>query len=205
MKGYREIPGSGYLADVESAVDSGCCAIPGCPQAGEYRAPRSRDALRDYIWLCLDHVRAYNASWDYYAGMGEVDIEAHRWADVTWRRPTWPLGAGGRGADGFSPRIRDAFGLFDDDQPGAGAANGTGNGADRPFGSPPSEEQEALAILDLAPPVTLAAVKARYKELVKRLHPDANGGDKEAEERLKSINQAYSTLTRSDPLVREMG
>ncbi|MFO1060844.1 MAG: DnaJ domain-containing protein, partial [Dongiaceae bacterium] len=37
----------------------------------------------------------------------------------------------------------------------------------------------------------------RYKSLVKRLHPDANGGDKAAEERLKHINLAYSTLKNS--------
>ncbi len=41
---------------------------------------------------------------------------------------------------------------------------------------------------------TLATVKARYKELVKRYHPDANGGDNSAEDRLKGINLAYSVL-----------
>jgi DnaJ-class molecular chaperone len=37
-------------------------------------------------------------------------------------------------------------------------------------------------------------VKARYKELVKRHHPDANGGDKSAEERFKTVSEAYRTL-----------
>jgi curved DNA-binding protein CbpA len=45
-------------------------------------------------------------------------------------------------------------------------------------------------------PVTLTKLKSRYKELVKRLHPDTNGGDREAEEKLKDINQAYTTLKK---------
>ena len=58
----------------------------------DYRAPCSRERLSDYIWLCLAHVRAYNKAWDYYAGMGEAEIEAHRRADIMWRRPSWPFG-----------------------------------------------------------------------------------------------------------------
>jgi curved DNA-binding protein CbpA len=52
----------------------------------------------------------------------------------------------------------------------------------------------ALAELALAPNATTAEIKKRYKTLAKQLHPDANGGDKSAEERLKVINLAYSTL-----------
>ena len=54
--------------------------------------------------------------------------------------------------------------------------------------------RRAFAVLDLEPPVEFKAVKARYKELVKRHHPDANGGDRAAEERLKTINEAYTVL-----------
>jgi curved DNA-binding protein CbpA len=60
-----------------------------------------------------------------------------------------------------------------------------------------SAEEKALAVLDLSLPITLVEVKARYKQLVKRHHPDANGGDKAAEERLKLINEAYATLRHS--------
>jgi curved DNA-binding protein CbpA len=52
-------------------------------------------------------------------------------------------------------------------------------------------------VFDLAPPVTFAGLKSRYKELVKAHHPDAHGGDRAAEERLKVINQAYTTLKAS--------
>jgi len=53
-----------------------------------------------------------------------------------------------------------------------------------------------LSVFGLEPPVTLDEVKARYKRLVKMTHPDRNGGDRAAEERLKSINEAYTTLRR---------
>ena len=59
---------------------------------------------------------------------------------------------------------------------------------------PPTEMREPLATLGLTWPVTLDAVKLRYKELAKRHHPDANGGDRAAEERLKTINLAYAAL-----------
>src|SRR5437868_5385867 len=52
------------------------CDISGCDCVGEYRAPKSPRQLTDYFWFCLDHVRAYNASWDYYAGMSTDEIEA---------------------------------------------------------------------------------------------------------------------------------
>ena len=60
-----------------------------------------------------------------------------------------------------------------------------------------SPEEEALVVLDLTPPVTVGTVKARYKQLVKRHHPDLNGGDKASEEMFKRINQAYHVIMQS--------
>jgi DnaJ-like protein len=179
----------------QSPGAEGICAAPGCDSEASHRAPVSRRNLKNFIWLCLDHVRAYNAAWDYYAGFSEAEIEAHRRADATWRRPSWPLGANGAypaNADG--PEIRDDFGVYEN----AHAAGGPRNGSDANPWKPVTEDQRALAVLDLAPPVNKDQVRIRYKELVKRLHPDANGGDKKAEERLKLVNDAYSTLKRGD-------
>ena len=58
----------------------------------------------------------------------------------------------------------------------------------------PPELREPLATLGLSWPTTLDAVKTRYKELAKRHHPDANGGDRASEERLKTINLAYAAV-----------
>jgi hypothetical protein len=167
------------------------CDVPGCTATGEFPAPRSRDHLREYHWFCLEHVRAYNASWNYYAGMNEADIERHIRADTTWWRPTWPLGFGTRGMRDGRVWFADALNLFGE-EPAAQRAHAGGEPR-KPFRTMTGEER-ALAVLDLAPPVTRERVKARYLELVKQLHPDANGGDKVAEERLKLVNRAYSTL-----------
>ena len=68
------------------------CDCPGCQNAGEYRAPKSRTSLNAYWWFCLEHVREYNASWDFYKGMTPGQIEAQTRLDTQWQRPTWPLG-----------------------------------------------------------------------------------------------------------------
>ncbi|MEX0807898.1 MAG: J domain-containing protein [Dongiaceae bacterium] len=164
------------------------CDHPDCSAAGEHRAPKSRDHLTDYYWFCLDHVRAYNKAWDYFQGLGPEAIEASIRRDTVWERPTWPLGSwrieGGEGH--LDAALARAF--------GAGS-----NGSIRQVRDPQwqllsAHEREALALLDLEPPVTLQEVKLRYKGLVKKLHPDATGNDASAEERLKRINAAYERL-----------
>lgn len=160
------------------------CDQPGCSNHGEYRAPRSRDALNVYYWFCLEHVRAYNAAWDYYAGMTPDEIEEFIRRDVTWQRQTWPLGARVSGRYRIDPaRIRDPFGFFSD-EPGERANSN----------QPESPQDAAMRVMSLERPLTMLALKARYKELVKLHHPDANGGDKAAEERFKEISLAYKTL-----------
>ena len=168
------------------------CDVPGCRDAGEYRAPRSRDQLQSYYWFCLEHVRTYNAAWDYYSNMSSEEIESHVRADTTWRRPTWPMGMRSSrflGGGGFD--VEGDIGVF---ASGQNRGGGTNNGSFFGERKARSDEEKALAVLELRPPISLDAIKARYKELAKQLHPDANGGDKDAEERLKLINQAYSTL-----------
>ena len=168
------------------------CDHPDCAGQGLHRAPKGRERLNDYYWFCLDHVRDYNRAWDFYAGMSAREIEAELRLDVVWPRPSWPLGgAPHRGFRSDPRRIRDYFGLFGEAEAEAERAE-KASGPRR--GSP---EADALAVFDLDAPVTLVMIKARYKELVKLHHPDANGGDKQAEERLKVINHAYTTLKTS--------
>jgi len=161
------------------------CDWPGCKGQGEYRAPKSRECLNEYHWFCLDHVRAYNKEWNYYAGMTELEIEADRRRDNTWRRGTWKFGSNAERTikDGFD----DAFGLFDDDRDGPASDARTG-------GTVYGAEAAAYRLFKLDTTATLADIKARFKELSKLHHPDANDGDKGAEERFKKINEAYNTL-----------
>ncbi len=160
------------------------CDIPGCEMDGEYRAPKSRTNLREYFWFCLEHVRAYNASWDYYKGMSAAQIEAHMRADTGWQRPTWPLGRLGGG--GVEAELIHA---------GLDILHGAGPRRRTPPAPPvPPELRQPLDALGLRWPVSLDDLKTRYKALAKRHHPDANGGDRGAEERLKTINLAYAAL-----------
>jgi len=154
-------------------------------------APRSRDRLREFYHFCLDHVRAYNQAWDFFAGMSRAEIEAYLREDVTWHRPTWPFGNAGR-VNGEGWRWQDPFHVFTD---GGGGTNGTHGAAEwdqRPAKAGKTERM--LEIMELSIDATRDDLKARYKQLVKRHHPDLHGGDKKAEERLKLINEAYTYL-----------
>jgi len=162
------------------------CGAPGCAGAGEFRAPRDR-SLREYVWFCLDHVREYNKGWDFYRGMGADDIEHAIRADTGWQRPTWPLGRLGGRLD--LERLADPLGILRDAGPRV-------KRVPEPRREAPPELRAALGLLDLSWPLDGAALKTRYKELAKRYHPDANGGDRAAEDRLKDINRAYSLLRR---------
>jgi len=156
------------------------CDCPGCMAEGIHRAPKSRDRLNSFYWFCLEHVRTYNLAWNYYKDMSETEIERHRRNDAVWQRPTWPLGkAPGRSSDSV---FRDDFGFFG------------GEGANPARRRAVTEQEKALETLGLGPDATFAEAKRRYKELVKQLHPDANGGDSAAEELLKGVNQAFSVL-----------
>jgi DnaJ domain len=166
------------------------CDHPGCLAGGDFRAPKSRLQLGEYFWFCLEHVRAYNAAWNYYAGMSETEIEAEIRHDTVWQRPSWKLGD--RHGPAYADRIRDHFGVFSNgSRAGGGRDNGRASEAARRV---LSAREQALAIFEIEPPFTPVRLKARYKALVKLHHPDAHGGDKAAEEKLKIINQAYATL-----------
>jgi hypothetical protein len=152
---------------------------------GEFRAPRDRSRLRDYYHFCLEHVRAYNQAWDYYKGMSASEIENNLRDDSGWQRPTWPLGR--LGNTKLNPEIfRDPLGLF-------GQAPPTPRKSAK---EAPPELRAALDLLGLGWPLEETTLRARYKELAKRYHPDSNGGDRSFEDKMKDINRAYSLLRK---------
>jgi len=188
-------PFNGYSPRYTSAeaTHEHVCDWPGCDAQGEHRAPKSRTHLDEFSFFCLDHIRQFNKSWNYYEGMNETEIEKEIRKDTIGRRPTWPFGARSAAFRFARGRFGDAdtFGLFDDEESADGPTDGTRQWA------PGSPEENALVVLDLSAPVTVEDVKVRYKKLVKIHHPDANGGDKAAEERFKEINLAYHTIMQS--------
>lgn len=175
----RKFPGAARPDPRRRRVEPCCCDWPGCAELGDYPAPSARDRLREYRWFCLAHVREYNLHWDFFAGMSPEEIERQLRADVTWNRPTWRF-ASGAVHDG--PRVRDPFGFFGDEE-----AQPTGRG-------PATTGARMMAVLGLEVGFTLDELKRQYKRLAKAHHPDLHGGDKAAEERLKSIIEAYRYL-----------
>ncbi len=172
---------------------SGPCDHPDCELEGEFRAPRSRTPDDGLFWFCLDHVREYNKAWDYFAGMDRNEIERLQREVATWHRPTWPLGTNPYARPNQAP-IDDPFDILRASQGDAEPHSGheTNGRSSAPVIGP--DQQRALDTLELASMSTLQQIKTRYKQLVKRYHPDANGSDLASEERLKQIIQAYDCL-----------
>ena len=171
------------------------CCSPGCVGNGSYRVPKSRHRLDEHLWFCLEHARRHNENWDYFHGMSEAEIDAFRVDAVTGHRPTWPLGK--RAAEPHREQayrtVTDFHKVFDEAD-GNQTSTAEQRRATRPLTAP---QARALDVLNLDSGASLLQIKARYKELVKRFHPDANGGDRGAEERLKRVIQAYGVLRAS--------
>lgn len=167
------------------------CARKGCGGEGAFNVPKSRDDLDDRLWLCLEHAREHNESWDYFRGMDDKDIERFQVEAMFGHRPTWPLGkraAKMRNGE-TSERFRDVHSVFGED--------GDGPAPRKPERQLTRLQVMAFETLHLEQSATLNEIKARYKELVKRFHPDTNGGSRAAEERLKQVIKAYGILRAS--------
>jgi DnaJ-domain-containing protein 1 len=168
------------------------CDHPECRLPGSTRAPKSREMLGDHYWFCQAHAAEYNRSWNFFAGLSEDEVRQRITDDMTTGgRPTWPFKASSqsREASGTRGGFADPFGLFG----GAGRARAP-SAQERGLGR---LERQALADLDLEPGAERPAIRARYAELVKRCHPDANGGDRSAEHKLQRVIRAYKTLRKA--------
>ncbi len=175
------------------------CDHPDCNNVGEYKAPQSPDDLSNYFWFCLEHVRLYNKAWNYFEGMSPSEIEKYQKSSITWHRPTWPFG-GKQSNDMLSEQLSasDPFFTIADELGAFGIDNSNDKIQHEKRSKPVTREQrQALSQLNLDSDADLQKIKDRYKELVKKFHPDANGGSRKAEDRLKAVNQAYGCLLSS--------
>jgi curved DNA-binding protein CbpA len=173
------------------------CAMRGCAAAGTHRAPKGRLAEGEYYWFCLDHVRAYNKSYNYFAGMNDAAIQAFQKDATIGHRPTWQMGMNGKSADPSrdSPRRATAWRRGQTDDPFRFFGEGFQARRSEPERRKVHNmELRSLKTLGLDMTASADEVKARYKLLVKRHHPDVNGGDRSLEDRLREIIQAYSYL-----------
>jgi len=168
------------------------CAFQGCQNTGDYPAPRNRDNLSEHIWFCLKHIRAYNAGWNYYAGMNVGEIESHWRGCATWERPTWPIGSHpnfSQAHEAINEYLRKFTANINPSMDSKSTAQ-----SDAHLFPPGSTEARALKTLKLSGQITNESMKIAYKKMVKKYHPDTNHGCKQSEEKLKEINQAYGCL-----------
>ena len=158
------------------------CDFPGCPEAGEYRAPKDR-TLRSHYWFCQKHVAEYNKKWDFLKGLTPEEIEEQLRNDTTWQRPRWKLGS----HVGGEPHFKDPFHVFSEEQ----------LGMDGGYNPPqkniqyPKKIQEAVDFMDLKFPLQLSEVKKQYRKLAKKYHPDVSKKDASL---FQKLTQSYEAI-----------
>lgn len=165
--------------------------MPGCDAPGEFRAPppdgASNGARPSFRWFCLDHVRAFNAGYNYFAGMTPDEIRDAQRPMAGWERETRAFASAG--GDG-PPRWAD----FSDPIDAIGQRFGERASASRAGPAFSDAERSALKVLGLGTDVDRTGLRRRYSELVRRYHPDRNGGDRSREAELQKVIAAYQRL-----------
>ncbi|PZU84999.1 MAG: molecular chaperone DnaJ [Shinella sp.] len=178
------------------------CQWDGCDKPGAHRAPVGRNAEGQFFLFCFEHVKEYNKGYNYFSGLSDGEIARYQKEAITGHRPTWTVGVNKAarasplhstarsGSAASQARMKDPFGFVQ---------QGRGNG---PRLQPQlrklkSLEAKAFDTMGLPGNSSPAEIKTRYKELVKKHHPDANGGDRGSEERFRAVIQAYQLLKQA--------
>ena len=175
------------------------CDWPGCIVAGQTKAPKSRDMLNEHYWFCVRHAGEYNKSWDFFAGMTEADVRKAQEDRFTGGRPTWSFKASANSREAAAKikaqgpeDLTDPLGVFSaSKRKAAQAAEAANHTHQRRLGK---IERAAMSDLDLDANADGATIRARYTEMLRRFHPDVNGGDRTAEDKLQRVIKAYKTL-----------
>tara|TARA_R110002072_G_scaffold21417_1_gene76063 strand:- start:474 stop:1094 length:621 start_codon:yes stop_codon:yes gene_type:complete len=176
-------------------ADDRVCEWPGCPSRGDARAPKGTDRLNEFHWFCQSHAAEYNKAWNFFEGMDEAQTAAFNRSAHYGHRPTWnfrsntgPAAKAAKASKDFKEGFADPYGIFGDRASDGKAAPEP----DRPrLGR---LQTMALETLGVDETISKDALKKRYAELVKRFHPDANGGDRSSEEQLGRVIRAYQIL-----------
>ncbi|MFB2550378.1 J domain-containing protein [Ensifer soli] len=176
------------------------CQWDGCERKADHRAPVGRHAEGQYFMFCFEHVKDYNKGYNYFSGLSDSEIARYQKEAITGHRPTWTVGVNKdakngpaqaqarSGTAGAHARLRDPFGFVEQQARASEAPR------QRKL---KTLEAKAFETLNLAASATAADIKAAYKDLVKKHHPDANGGDRASEDRFRAVIQAYQLLKQA--------
>ncbi|MDQ0456552.1 J domain-containing protein [Rhizobium paknamense] len=184
----------------EQAKPVATCQWDGCDKPGVHRAPVGRNAEGQFFLFCFEHVKEYNKGYNYFSGLSDTEIARYQKEAITGHRPTWTVGVNRdaknaplhstlrSGSAAGHARVKDPFGFVN---------QGGGRARAEPQRKLKTLEAKAFDTLGLTGAATAQDIKSRYKELVKKHHPDANGGDRGSEERFRAVVQAYQLLKQS--------
>ena len=161
------------------------CEWDRCKEIGKFKAPVDKNNSKNFRWLCEEHIKLFNKSWNYFEGMSQKEIEKFLKSDLTWHRPTQKFGS----SDNFfnilwNNALNDKFNFFDEEKVLNKATNTVLTDKDK----------DALKIMGLKLNADWSIIQKKFKTLVKKFHPDKNAGDKRFEDKLKKITLAYSHL-----------
>ena len=161
------------------------CEWNSCKENGTYKAPLERDNSKKYRWLCAEHIKLFNKSWNYFEGMTQNEIEVFLKSDLTWHRPTQKFGS----SDNFfnilwNNALGDKFNFYKQEEAVFNLKN-------KKFSE---KDKDAFKIMELELNSDWTTVQKKFKTLVKKFHPDRNAGNKQFEDKLKKITLAYSHL-----------
>ncbi|QLF68599.1 J domain-containing protein [Peteryoungia desertarenae] len=188
--------------DAEPEKTTPTCQWDGCDKPGAHRAPVGRHAEGQFFMFCFEHVKEYNKGYNYFSGLSDTEIARYQKEAITGHRPTWTVGVNKAakasplhstarsGSAASQARIKDPFGFVQQGRGGTSRYQPT----ERKL---KTLEAKALDTLGLTVQSTAQEIKMRYKELVKKHHPDANGGDRGSEERFRAVIQAYQLLKQA--------
>lgn len=174
------------------------CQWEGCDKPGTHKAPMGRNREGQYLWMCIDHVRDYNKNFNYFQGLDDAAIAKFQKDAITGSRPTWQMGTNKTSRhpplNERDPNAEGAQRLYNRMNRARGGKPAPGGAARRKL---KVLEKKSFDDLNLPHTATAEDIKARYKLLVKQNHPDANGGDRSSEERLREIILAYKILQKA--------
>lgn len=173
------------------------CQWEGCELPGAHKAPAGRNREGEYLWFCTDHAREYNKNYNYFSGLSDEEIAKFQKKSQVGDRPTWKMGTA-RTAQAATP-------MFSNLKSGSAKAHRMRDPAAwanaqnaKPVRRLKPLEAKAMRTLGLDASATSDEIKTRYKELVKKHHPDANGGDRTSEEIFRDVIQAHKILKSAD-------
>ena len=173
------------LFEKKRSIYKRMCYMEKCVKPGIYKAPKSKDDLKEYLWFCEDHIKEYNKKWNYCKNMTQREIEEHIRLDTIGWRPTWNFSTRNTKFKKFEEMFKDYFSFFKKKKKNK-------------FNLKKGSLKNAFEILNIKyeEKLDIKLLENNYKILVKKYHPDKNKGNKKYEEKLKEINHAFEEIKK---------